>query len=144
MFIDGSNVAYEHGGHLRFSLPGLYAALWHFAAGGHPVVGVLPHGRWAAPLAPRDVPLAAELLARGWLLFCGPGEGKKGDDDLVLLVAAVAAGGVVVSNDHFRAEVAAQADIGCRWRLRAFLGRRRVAFSFVKGTFVPRPAVGAM
>lgn len=139
-------MAYEHGGHLRFSLPGLYAALWHFGGAGHPVLGVLPHGRWAAPLAPRDVPLAAELLARGWLLFCGPpGPGRPAEnDDLVLLVAAVAAGGVVVSNDHFRAEVAAQADVECRWRLRAFLGRRRVAFSFVKGVFVPRPAVGAM
>jgi len=142
VFIDGSNVGYEHGGHTHFSLPGVYAAARHYGDAGHPVVlVVLPHFRWAAALRARHVPLAAELLARGWLLFCGPDE----YDDLVLLVAAVAAGGVVVSNDRFRAEVAEQAEVTSRWALRAFLGRRRVAFAFdERDRFVPRPAVGRM
>ena len=123
--VDGSNVAYAHGGHKIFSCKGLQLCVDYFRGLGHPVTILVPEPRrWVPQIKSKpisDQPVMEKLLAEGYLEFTPP----KVYDDRLILQKALDTYGLVVSNDRYRELVDERRD----WQPLISNGVLRYAFS---------------
>lgn len=145
--IDGSNVAWRHGGSRRFSIRGVAEALAFFGQRGHPSVVFLPEGRMRTPPndtdanqyeGEREAFAALKALEGGPQLVLTP----DGDyDDSYIVHFARTHGALVVSNDNFADQIyqaeAEGEDVANDWK--KWLAACRVPFTFHGHAFVPNP-----
>ncbi|XP_050296802.1 NEDD4-binding protein 1-like [Anthonomus grandis grandis] len=105
IYIDGSNIAFNHGQNERFSVKGLQMCIDYFRSRGHPVKAFVPHFRLRKGES-TDPELLQKMVQQN-LVVTTPtlyiqNQRRSPYDDWYIVQSAAANGGIIVSSDGFQ------------------------------------------